>query len=459
MLTVAPPTAGLRRGWQLFGLATALTTSSIRARWQIQRGADPVQTRQQASRRNAETMRKSVGNLKGGVQKAGQLVSTLEALLPSEPWQEALADLRESGSALAYREIAEVLSEELGAGWLGYFSSFDTVPVAAASLGQVHRAQLRTGQEVAVKVQYPQVAAALAADVRVLGWLLQVVGWLSPGMAAAPVSSELSKRLTGELDYETEARVQTEFRQGFADVTDVFVPQVLHATPMVLITEWCPGVSLTEVIKSATNEERNHIGATLIEFQLSAPARAGYLHADPHPGNFRLLPDGRLGVLDFGAVVPMPGGLPTSFASLIAAMRTDDPVLAQKQLERAGLIRAGAQLDIAALMDFMGPFSEPARFDRFQFSRRWLSQQFDREHDPRTPDYTVAMSLTLPPEQLMTHRVWLGLVGVLSALAAEVDLATPLHTWLPGLTSAGTSAQSVATTPHTDTRTGPQGDS
>ena len=138
-------------------------------------------------------------------------------------------------------------------------------------------------------------------------------------------------------------------------------------------------------------------------------------------------------MLDFGAVVPMPGGLPESFGHLISAMRSDDPTVVRRELERAGLVRPGADLDVLALMDFLGPFSDPARHEVFAFSPAWLRGQFAREHDPRNPDYAVALKLTIPPEQLMTHRVWLGVVGMLSRLRARIEVRSELQRWLPGI--------------------------
>jgi predicted unusual protein kinase regulating ubiquinone biosynthesis (AarF/ABC1/UbiB family) len=174
------------------------------------------------------------------------------------------------------------------------------------------------------------------------------------------------------------------------------------------------------------------VGELYQRFLLSGPARCGLLHTDPHPGNFRLTADGRLGVLDFGSCLALPGGLPRTFGRLITALLagSDDAVLTA--LREEGLVRPGARLEVAKLRDYLAPFSEPARHETFRYTRAWLKGQFARVNDPRNPEFAVALQLTIPPEQLFTHRVWLGIVGVLSQLEAEVPVRPELRRWLPG---------------------------
>jgi predicted unusual protein kinase regulating ubiquinone biosynthesis (AarF/ABC1/UbiB family) len=414
-------------------MAGGILLRSARGRARILLGADPELIRAQTTRANAAAVRGTLGHLKGGAQKAGQLVSTLDSLLPQDSWREAMTSLQESAAPVGLSAMAPVIAAELGDDWRTTFADFSDEPVASASLGQVYRATLPDGRRVAVKVQYPGVAEAVSADLTGLAWALRLAGLFSPGMAAAPVAAELRQRITGELDYRAEASAQRAFVAAFDRDEGVLVPAVRFAGERILITDWLAGEPLATFAENADQASRDLIGTRFQRFALSGPARAGYLHADPHPGNFRVLADGRLGVLDFGAVVSMPGGLPESFGHLIAAMRCDEPADVRRELERAGLVRPGADLDVVALMDFLGPFSDPARHDVFDFSPEWLRGQFAREHDPRNPDYAVALKLTIPPEQLMTHRVWLGVVGVLSRLRARVEVRSELQRWLPGI--------------------------
>lgn len=430
----APPGRGVVRTARLGAMTMGMLGRSARGRVLIAMRRDPAQVRAQVSRANAEAMRATLGGLKGGVQKAGQLLSTIDSLLPAGEWQDAVVSLQEDASAVPFEVMEPVLVGQLGSGWERKFAQFDPEPVASASLGQVYRAVWAPdGRDVAVKVQYPGVASAVRADMTGLGWALRAVSLVSPGMAAAPIIHELRGRVEGELDYRAEAVSQRAFAEAFAGDADIAVPGVVYATDRVLVTEWLPGRPLLEVAREGSQAQRDAAGTRFQRFALCGPARAGLLHADPHPGNFRVLEDGRLGVLDFGAVVPMPGGLPETFGHLIAAMRSDDPAEVRERLGRAGLVREDADLDTEALMDFLGPFSDPARHEVFAFSPQWLRSQFAREHDPRNPDYTVALQLTIPPEQLMTHRVWLGVVGVLSRLSATVEVLPELRRWLPGL--------------------------
>lgn len=428
-----PPGRGLERSLRLSAMTGGILLRSVRGRVRILLGADAERVRGETSRANAAAVRGTLGHLKGGAQKAGQLVSTLDSLLPQDSWREAMTSLQESAEPVGMAAMAQVIAAELGDDWRSTLADFSDEPVAAASLGQVYRATLRDGRQVAVKVQYPGVAQAVAADLTGLAWALRLAALVSPGMAAAPVAAELRQRITGELDYRAEASAQRAFVAAFDGDPDIVVPAVRYAGERILVTDWLAGEPLATFAETADQSSRDQIGTRFQRFALSGPARAGYLHADPHPGNFRVMADGRLGVLDFGAVVPMPGGLPESFGHLISAMRSDDPMAVRDRLQRAGLVRPGVELDVAALMDFLGPFSDPARHDVFAFSPEWLRGQFAREHDPRNPDYAVALKLTIPPEQLMTHRVWLGVVGMLSRLRARVEVRSELQRWLPGI--------------------------
>ncbi len=378
--------------------------------------------------------------MKGGALKAGQLLSTVDSLFPPDPdhmWTEALTTLQETNPPLEWPQVEPVLRRGLGAEWRDSLVEIDPVAVAAASIGQVHRGTWRDGREVAVKVQYPFAKEVLLADLRALSVSLRLAGAVLPGLLAAPVVDELRLRAGEELDYVHEARAQREVAAAFAGSNEYAVPDVVAAADGVLVSEWLQGRPLVTAVGDS-EEERRRIAALYQGFALLAPARAGWLHADPHPGNFRITPDGRLGVLDFGAVVAMPDGLPQAFGRLVRAFADESaPGEAESALLSAGLIRPGRRVDIESLRAVMSPFSEPARHEAFAFSSSWLRSCFARDDAARDPDYTAAMGLTLPAEHLMTQRVWLGVIGVLCRLDVTVPVRPVLCDLLPGFDAVG----------------------
>ncbi len=403
-------------------------------------GADSEAVARDLRRRNAARTKRVLGDLKGGALKAGQLLSTVEALFPADPeqtWRAALTALQDDNAGLPFSQIAPVLIADLGPRWRHEFAEFDTTPAAAASIGQVHRATWRAdGRRVAVKIQYPGVREALAADLRVVSLVTRLAAVVARGLAMPPLVAEMRARLTEELDYLHEAGSQARFAMAYADDPEVVVPSVVHATPRVLVQEWLDGTPLARVAAAGSQTERDRAGELYQRFLLSGPMRAGLLHTDPHPGNFRITEDGRLGVLDFGSTLEMPEGMPATFGRLITALLGDDPAEVLRRLTEEGFVRPGVDLEVAKLVDFMSPFTVPAAHDRFRFSREWLRHEFGRVNDPRNPEFSVALQLSMPAEHLFTHRVWLGIVGVLCQLEAEVPIRAELQRYLPGFASS-----------------------
>jgi predicted unusual protein kinase regulating ubiquinone biosynthesis (AarF/ABC1/UbiB family) len=432
--TVALTTSTMRRSALIGMLPVRALGRSAQVRWGVLRGGDASELSNRARAATADDTREVLGRLKGGALKAGQLLSTVETLFPQDPegsWRAALTAMQEANPGLDITDIEPVLRADLGDRWREEFSSFEDRPVAAASIGQVHRAVLPDGTEVAVKVQYPGIAAVMAADVRVLSWALRATSLVARGMAMPPLVAELRTRLSEELDYRMEARWQNRFAQAYREDPEVVVPRVLRATRRVMVSEWLPGIPFAELAATGTAQQRDLAGQLYQRFFLTSPRRVGLLHTDPHPGNFRLLGD-RLGVLDFGSVLQTPDGLPETFGRLIAGMLAGDSAAVEQRLRLDGFIRPGKHLEVDKLADYLAPFTEPARHEQFTYSREWLRGNFGRINDPRNPDFAVALQMNMPAEQLFTHRVWLGLVGVLSGLNATVHVRSELRAHLPG---------------------------
>jgi predicted unusual protein kinase regulating ubiquinone biosynthesis (AarF/ABC1/UbiB family) len=385
--------------------------------------------------RTAEQMFKVLGELKGGAMKLGQAMSIFEAALPEEfagPYRATLTKLQDSAPAMPADIIHRILSEELGSDWRDRFTSFSDEPAAAASIGQVHRAVWHDGREVAVKVQYPGADKALIADINQLMRMGKLFGSWMPGLDIKPLLEELKDRAVEELDYLRESRNQRAFAAAFEGDPDVLIPHVLAAAPHVLISEWVDGIPLSKIISDGTPEERNRAGLQYEEFLLSGPARAGLLHADPHPGNFRITPDGRFCVLDFGAVAELPDGLPTAMGSLLRIAQAGDADAVVDGLRKEGFIRPKVTVDPQQLLNYLDPFVEPSRHEEFTFSREWMRGQFTRINDVRHPDFAIGMKINLPPSYALIHRVWLGSIGVMCQLGATVPVRSVLVDWVPG---------------------------
>lgn len=389
--------------------------------------------------RTADQLFKVLGELKGGAMKFGQAMSVFESALPEEvagPYRAALTKLQEAAPPMPTRTVHAVLAERLGDEWRENFLEFEDKPAAAASIGQVHRAIWHDGREVAVKVQYPGAGEALLSDLNQLGRFARLLGPLIPGMDIKPLITELRDRVSEELDYGLEAQAQRACAEEFADDPDVHVPDVVHQCDQVLITEWIDGTPLSEVITDGTDEQRNRAGQLLARFLFSGPSRTSLLHADPHPGNFRLLPDEkngwRLGVLDFGTVDRLPGGLPETIGTSLRMTLAGNAEAVYELLRTEGFVKETIDLEPDAVLEYLLPIIEPALVDEFTFTRGWMRSQAARIADLRSPAHQLGKQLNLPPSYLLIHRVTLSTIGVLCQLGATVRLRDELERWLPG---------------------------
>ncbi len=317
---------------------------------------------QEIQQRTADQLFRVLGELKGGAMKFGQALSIFEAALPpeiAEPYRATLTRLQESAPPLPASTVHRVLAADLGEDWRAEFASFDDTPAAAASIGQVHRAVWKDGRQVAVKIQYPGAGKALINDFTQLARVGRLFGLLMPGLDVKPLLDELRDRVAEELDYHLEAAAQRAFADAYAGDPDIYVPPVVTETDHVLVTEWMDGTPLSKIISDGSKIERDRAGILLTRFLFSGPARAGLLHADPHPGNFRLLDDGRLGVLDFGAVDRLPDGLPPIFGRLLRIMHDPDPDITEveRELRADNFLRPGIAVDLDALRAFLAPLA------------------------------------------------------------------------------------------------------
>ena len=403
-------------------------------------GGDRDEISAQLAAKSAEQLFAVLGELKGGAMKFGQALSVFEAAIPdefAEPYREALVKLQTAAPPMPAADVHRMLTEQFGRSWRSRFRDFDDTPAASASIGQVHRAVWRDGRDVAVKVQYPGAEEALRSDLRQLGRMSRLLQPLAPGLELKPLITELRDRMEEELDYRDEATYQREFAAIYDGDDKVRVPKVVASAPKAMVSEWVTGRPLSSVIREGDRAERDAAGSLLAEFHYSAPTRAHLLHADPHPGNFQLLDDGRLLVLDFGAVARLPEGMPVTLVRMTKFALEYRSAELMDLMREAGFVRPETRLDPDEALAYLAPFTEPLRTEEFHFSRKWIQGQAERVGDLRSPEFDTARSLNLPPEYLLIHRVTMGTLGILCQLDAQVGLREIVATWQPDLFGDG----------------------
>jgi predicted unusual protein kinase regulating ubiquinone biosynthesis (AarF/ABC1/UbiB family) len=433
---------GLRRAAKLASLPAGVAGRAALGVGKRMTGKSKDEVNADLLEKAADEMFKVLGELKGGAMKVGQALSVMEAAIPpkfAEPFRETLVKLQSEAPPLPAPKVHRVLDAQLGTKWRERFQFFDDTPVAAASIGQVHKAVWKDGREVAVKVQYPGADEALRADLK----LIQRFNWIAkqvmPGADVDRVVSEVSETLEAELDYRREAAYQRAFARAYTGDAKFVVPAVVASSPKVLVSEWIEGRRLSAIIAQGTQTERDSAAALLIEFAFSSPARAGLVHADPHPGNFMLLPDGRLGVIDFGAVAEHPGGIPDGFGELLCWARDErwDEVI--RLLKELGFMPAGYELTADQLIEYLQPlwpYIDPLRAGEFHFTRKWFQKSALVSTDPLAEGFgdrfKMARQMTIPAGYVMLLRTLGGLLGVAVQLDATVAYTELIERWVPG---------------------------
>jgi predicted unusual protein kinase regulating ubiquinone biosynthesis (AarF/ABC1/UbiB family) len=431
------PRNAVRRTAKLAGLPIGLAGRTALGLGKRIGGRPAEIVAQEIQQRTADQIFRVLGELKGGAMKLGQALSIFEAALPPElagPYRATLTKLQEAAPPMPAATVHRVLTGDLGEDWRSRFASFDDTPAAAASIGQVHRAVWHDGRNVAVKVQYPGAAKALLTDFNQLSRASMLFGMLFPGLEVRPMLDALRDRLAEELDYRLEAQAQRGFAAAYAGDPDIYVPDVVEATDRVLVSDWMDGTPLSRIISDGAKADRDRAGIALVRFLFSGPARAGLLHADPHPGNFRLLEDGRLGVLDFGAVDRLPDGLPPFFGRLLRILHDKDPDLdvVERELRANGFLRPGIAVDLDALRTFLAPLAESSAVETFQFSRGWLREEAARMTDMSASN--TSRKFNVPPSYVLIHRVSVAGIGVLCQLECEGAFRAEVQRWIPGYT-------------------------
>jgi predicted unusual protein kinase regulating ubiquinone biosynthesis (AarF/ABC1/UbiB family) len=397
---------------------------------------------------NAEMMEKAanqlfkvLGELKGGAMKVGQALSVMEAAVPEqfgEPYREALTKLQKDAPPLPADRVHRVLDAQLGTKWRERFTEFDDKPVASASIGQVHKGVWSDGREVAVKIQYPGADEALRADLKTMKRMVSVFKQLSPGADVQGVVDELIERTEMELDYRLEADNQRAFAKAYKDHPHFVVPAIVASAPKVVIAEWMEGIPMSRIIREGTVEQRDLMGTRLFELTYDAPQRLEMMHGDAHPGNFMLLPGDKMGVIDFGAVAPLPGGVPVELGLMVRYAQQKDYDRLLPTMEQVGFIQKGEQVSPREIDDMLRQYVEPVEVDVFHYSRTWLQKMTAMNLRPEKAagQIKAARQMDIPAKLAIPMRVIASIVAISCQLDAHIPTKALALELIPGFAEA-----------------------
>ena len=404
-----------------------------------------------AERRNiqaAEQIVTALGTMKGAAMKVGQVLSVLDAgIVPPEyqdEFQAKLAELRDSAPKVSFAQMQRVIESDLGEKIASVFSDFDSEPIAAASIGQVYRATLAdSGRAVAVKVQYPGVAAAVRADMQNLGMILRLARRIAPGLDAQAMGREISERITEELDYELEAANQRTLARLHRGHPFIVIPDVMSewCRQRVLVTEFVQGTGFEEV-KTYSQDDRDRFGEILFRFYFGCLYRHGQFSGDPHPGNSLLLADGRVAFFDFGLFKTMPAAAVELEVQTIRAIIEGDAGRIMELGADAGFLPDPSRFDPQRVLDQFRAASAwyTADAGEITLTRELATQVMIDMSDPRSEYFGQMRHQNAPPDHLFGLRMEIMCLAVLSQLEARGNFHRIAREWFygdPGATELG----------------------
>ena len=373
--------------------------------------------------KTAEQVTEALGQMKGALMKLGQMASYLDQGLP-EHVRDALAGLQTGAPPMSPELAAGMVRAELGADPHDLFDEWDPVPMAAASIGQVHRAITREGHAVAVKVQYPGVADAMGADLDNVGLIFAGMAQIFPGLDHKPLVAELRDRLVEELDYRIEAANQELFASYYEGHPTIHVPAVhpAYSTGRVLTTDLAIGATLAEVA-TWDQHQRDLAAETIYRFAFGSLYGLRMFNGDPHPGNYLFRPDGQVTFLDFGLVKHFTAAEIDVFGQMIEAMVIDhDPAEFRRVIERIGLLQPGTPVTDQEVVDYLGHFYDFVAEDAdYTITPEYSSETVRRVFDTSGPHRDVMRAANVPPFMVIIQRINLGLYAIFGELHATAN--------------------------------------
>jgi predicted unusual protein kinase regulating ubiquinone biosynthesis (AarF/ABC1/UbiB family) len=403
-------------------------------------GRSEESSKERLEQRHLETAMKMVGALgqmKGAAMKLGQFASFIDTeFIPEEYreiYQEQLAKLRTDAPAMPWEKVEKVLEEEYDGEPLSeLFVEFEHEAFAAASIGQVHKAELLDGRAVAVKIQYPGIAEALDADLRNAGTIVRLARALAPGLDAKAIAKELRERVMEELDYEYEAQNQRTFSRAYRDHPFIYVPEVITrlSRRRVLVTELVNGLDF-EQVKELPDEERSRFGEIVFRGSFGSIYHLQHFNADPHPGNYILLADGRVAFLDFGMTKKLDHEQIVLEQRAFDAASRQEPEAFRQALHDLGFIKNPSKLDAERLLEHMRAVGGWYIEDReIEISAKRVMKIIESTNDPRSEYYDLMRREAMPADELMGRRMEIGVVAVLGQLRAKRNWHRIMREWI-----------------------------
>lgn len=375
--------------------------------------------------KTAEDVVKRLGNMKGAFMKLGQMASYLDQGMP-EHMRKTLSALQQDAPPMSHDLVVGAISAELGSPPEDVFAEFDREPIAAASIGQVHRALTPDGRAVAVKVQYPGVDEAIKNDLSNADPLLRIMGRAFPSLDPEPLVKELTERLVEEVDYELEASNQRKFWHYYQGHPYIHVPEVLpeYSTRRVLTTELADGHRFDELL-TWSQEERDLAAETLYRFTFGSMYKLRAFNGDPHPGNYIFRPGGEVTFLDYGLVKHFDQEAIDDFMKLIRAMVIDeDMVTFRSEAIRQKLMVPEAEQKVGEdqLHDYFSHFYEFVRHDdEYTITPEYASETVRKIFAFSEATDGIAQFTNMPPNYTIVQRINLGLLAVFGELEATAN--------------------------------------
>jgi len=386
----------------------------------------------------AEQIVEALGKMKGAAMKVGQVMSFLDVgVVPEqyrEEFQRRLAALRDAAPTVTFKDMRKVIEDQLERPLEEVFAGFDEEPIAAASIGQVYRATLVGGQQVAVKVQYPGVAAAVRADMQNLGLILRLVKRIAPGLDPQAIGQEIRNRVGEELDYELEAQNQRALARIFRGHPSIKIPEVITrlSREQVLITEYVKGTGFEE-LKGYPQEDRDRIGEILFRFYFGCLYRHHQFSGDPHPGNSMLLPDRRMAFFDFGLFKRMPPGTVELEIAVARAIIEGDKETIMRLGTESGFFPEPKKFHPARVLEHFRAATSWYTVDEYvELTPEYATQVLIDMSDPRSEYFGQLRHESAPPDHLFGRRMEVLTLAVISQLHAHGNFHRLAREWFYG---------------------------